>query len=127
MYHTFNHSSILKLIMVVTNTRRESPPETTGISKHRCLLGPHAFLGTLFSYTRIQCPSFRMQTQISHPYKTAINTVSYVLMTNKMHNSYNQFYNPFFCLLYMFRTNLVTHHEEHGIIYCITQYIMQCF
>ena len=28
----------------------------------------------------------------------------------------------FFCLLYMFRTNLVVHHQEHSIIYCITQF-----
>ena len=46
----------------------------------------------------------------------------YVLMTNEMHNSYNQFLFHSFCLLYMFRTNLVVHHQEHGIIYCITQY-----
>ena len=44
-----------------------------------------------------------------------------VLITNEMHNSYNQFYATVFCLLYMFRTNLVVH-QEHGIIYCITQY-----
>ena len=44
-----------------------------------------------------------------------------VLMTNEIHNSYNQFYSTVFCLLYMFRTNLVVH-EEHGIIYCITQF-----
>ena len=44
------------------------------------------------------------------------------LMTNEMHNSYNQFYSTIFCLLYMFRTNLVVRHQEHGIIYCITQY-----
>ena len=44
-----------------------------------------------------------------------------------MHNSYNQIYSTVFCLLYMFRTNLVIHHHEHGIIYCITQFdtIMQ--
>ena len=41
-----------------------------------------------------------------------------MLMTNEMHNSYNQFYSTVFCLLYMFRTNLVVHHQEHGIIYC---------
>ena len=46
-----------------------------------------------------------------------------VLITNKMHNSYNQFfYSTAFCLLYVFRTNLVVHHQEHGIIYCITQF-----
>ena len=39
-----------------------------------------------------------------------------------MHNSCNQFLFHSFCLLYMFRTNLVVHHQEHGIIYCITQY-----
>ena len=44
------------------------------------------------------------------------------VMTNEMHNSYNQFYSTIFCLLYMFRTNLVVHHQKHGIIYCITQY-----
>ena len=45
-----------------------------------------------------------------------------MLMTNEMHNSCNQFlFHSFFCLLYMFRTNLVVHHQEHGIIYCITQ------
>ena len=45
-----------------------------------------------------------------------------VLMTNEMHNSYNQFYSTIFRPLYMFRTNLVVHHQEHGIIYCITQF-----
>ena len=35
---------------------------------------------------------------------------------------FNQFlFNIFFCLLYMFRTNLVVH-QEHGIIYSITQF-----
>ena len=33
-------------------------------------------------------------------------------------NSYNQFLSHSFCMLYMFRTNLVVHHQEHGIIYC---------
>ena len=42
-------------------------------------------------------------------------------MTNEMHNSYNQFYSTVFRLLYTFRTNLLIHHQEHGIIYCITQ------
>ena len=41
-------------------------------------------------------------------------------MTNEMHNSYNQFLFHSFCLPYMFRTNLVVHHQEHGIIYCVT-------
>ena len=45
-----------------------------------------------------------------------------VLMTNEMHNSYNQFHSSVFCLLYMFRTNLVVHHQQYGIIYCITQF-----
>ena len=27
-----------------------------------------------------------------------------------------------FCLLYMFRKNLVVHHQEHSIMYCITQF-----
>ena len=45
-----------------------------------------------------------------------------MLMTNEMHNSYNQSYSTGCSLLYMFRTNLVVHHQEHGIIYCITQY-----
>ena len=40
-----------------------------------------------------------------------------------MHNYYNQFfYSTVFDLLYMFRTNLVVHHQQHGIIYCITQF-----
>ena len=39
-----------------------------------------------------------------------------------MHNSYNQLYSTVFCLLYMFRTNLVVHQQEHGIIYCTTHY-----
>ena len=46
-----------------------------------------------------------------------------VLITNEMHSSYNQFlllFDSF--LLYMFRTNLVVHHQERGIIYCITQF-----
>ena len=29
---------------------------------------------------------------------------------------------PQFFLLYMFRKNLVVHHQEHSIIYCITQF-----
>ena len=45
-----------------------------------------------------------------------------VLITNEMHNSHNQFLFHSFCLFCMFRTNLVVHHQEHGIIYCITQY-----
>ena len=44
-----------------------------------------------------------------------------VLMTNEMNNSCNQFYSTVFRLFYMFRTNLVVHHQEHGIMYCITQ------
>ena len=41
-----------------------------------------------------------------------------VLMTNEMHNSYNQFYSTvFLCLLYMLRTNLFVHHQEHCTIY----------
>jgi hypothetical protein len=32
------------------------------------------------------------------------------------------FYSTVFCLLCMFRRNLVVHHQEHGIIYCITQF-----
>jgi hypothetical protein len=47
-----------------------------------------------------------------------------VLMTNEMHNSYNQFYSTVFCLLYVFRKNLVVHQQEHCIMYCITQYNM---
>ena len=43
----------------------------------------------------------------------------YVLMTNKMHSSYNQY---LFHSFYMFRTNLVVHHQQHGVIYCITQF-----
>ena len=30
-----------------------------------------------------------------------------VLMTNEMHNSYNQFYSTVFCLLYLFLSKLV--------------------
>ena len=49
--------------------------------------------------------------------------LSSLLMTNEMHNSYNQFlFHSFFCLLYMFRKNLILHHQQHGVIYCITQY-----
>ena len=44
-------------------------------------------------------------------------------MTNTMHNSYDQFfYSTVFCPLYIFRTDLVVHHQKHGIIYCITQH-----
>ena len=32
------------------------------------------------------------------------------------------FYSTVFFLLYMFQTNLVVHHQEHYIIYCITQF-----
>ena len=42
---------------------------------------------------------------------------SSVLMTNEMHNSYNQFYSTVFCLLYMFRTNIVVHQQQHSIMY----------
>ena len=45
-----------------------------------------------------------------------------VLMTNEMHNSYKQFYSTVFCLLYIFGMNLVVHHQDHGLIYCITQF-----
>ena len=55
-------------------------------------------------------------------YKKSVCTLCCVLTTNEMHNSYNQFYSTVFCLLYMFRTNIVVHHQEHGIIYCITQF-----
>ena len=53
-----------------------------------------------------------------------INLLIYnVLLTKEMHNSYNQFFIPqVFCMLYMFRANLVVHHQQHGIIYCITQF-----
>ena len=46
-----------------------------------------------------------------------------VIITNEMHNFYNQFLFHNFCLLYMFRTNLVVHHQEHGNMYCITQFV----
>ena len=42
-------------------------------------------------------------------------------MTNEMDNYCNKFI-PQFYLLYMFRTNLVVHHQEHSIIYCSTQF-----
>ena len=44
-----------------------------------------------------------------------------VFMNNEMHSSYNQFYSTVFRLLYMFLMNLVVHHQEHSVIYCITQ------
>ena len=48
---------------------------------------------------------------------------SNVLMTKEMYNYCNQFLaHVFICLLYMFRTSLVVHHQEHGIKYCITQF-----
>ena len=50
------------------------------------------------------------------------NTTFRMLITNEMHNSYNQFSFHNFCPLYMFRTNLVVHHQKHGIMYCITQF-----
>ena len=43
-------------------------------------------------------------------------------MTNEMHNSYNRFLFHSFYQLYMFRTNLVVHHQKHCIIYCIIQF-----
>ena len=39
-----------------------------------------------------------------------------------MHSSYDQFLFHIVCLLYTFRKNLVVHHQQHGIIYCITQF-----
>ena len=47
---------------------------------------------------------------------------SIVLITNEMHNYYNQFYSTVFCLLYMFRTNLFVHQHKHKIMYCITHF-----
>ena len=32
------------------------------------------------------------------------------------------FYSTVFCLLNMFRTNLVVHYQEHGIMYCVIQF-----
>ena len=46
----------------------------------------------------------------------------YVFMTIEIHSSYNQFYSTVFWLLFMVRTNLVVHHQQHGILYCITQF-----
>ena len=43
-------------------------------------------------------------------------------MTNEMHSPYSKFYSTVVCLLYMFRTNLVVHHQEYVKIYCITRY-----
>ena len=45
-----------------------------------------------------------------------------VLISNEIHNSYIHFYSTVFCLLYVFRKSLVVHHQEHGIMYCITQF-----
>jgi hypothetical protein len=43
-------------------------------------------------------------------------------MANEMHNSYTQLYCTVFCLFYKFRNNLVIHHLDYCIIYCITQF-----
>ena len=41
------------------------------------------------------------------------------VMNDKMHNSVIISFIPqFFCLLYMFRTILFVHHQEHKIMYC---------
>ena len=42
-----------------------------------------------------------------------------VLMTNGMHNSYNIFYSTVFCSTCF--DELLVHHQEHCMIYCITQ------
>ena len=43
-------------------------------------------------------------------------------MTNEMHNSYNQFlFHSFLSALHVSNKSIV-HHQEHGIIYCITQF-----
>ena len=39
-----------------------------------------------------------------------------VLMTSEMHNSYNQFYSTVFCMLHMFRKNLVVQFGTIGTI-----------
>ena len=54
-------------------------------------------------------------------YNTMYRASYYNVLTNEMHNSYIQFLFHSFFLLYMFRTNLAVHHQEHGIIYCISQ------
>ena len=66
--------------------------------------------------------SNRYPREISSKVVINLRNLTNVLMTNEMHNSYNQFYSTAFCLLYVFRTSLVVHHQEHGIIYCITQF-----
>jgi hypothetical protein len=76
VYYTLNHYSILKLIKVVAKTRRvtyrndvyiktQMPPWTTCFPGNLIFKYPHSL------------SFFRMQTQVSHPYKTAINTVLY--------------------------------------------------
>ena len=42
-----------------------------------------------------------------------------VLMNIEIHNSYNLFLSHDFCLLYVFRKNLVVHLQEQIIIYCL--------
>ena len=53
-----------------------------------------------------------------------VHRVSYckVLISNELHNSYNKYLFHSFCLLYIFWTNPVVHQQQHGIIYCITQF-----
>ena len=67
--------------------------------------------------------SFFLSLYLSHyTFKLFSLLFSNVLMSNEMHSSYNQFYSTVFYLLYMFLTNLVVHHHQHCIMYCITQY-----
>ena len=55
---------------------------------------------------------------------SADNTLSLQCVNDQRDAQFLQpfFYSTVFCLLYVFRTNLFVHHQEHSIIYCITQY-----
>ena len=50
---------------------------------------------------------------------TFVNVSCFVVLNVFMKN---YVYNILCWMLYMFRTNLVVHHQQHVIIYCITQF-----
>ena len=55
-----------------------------------------------------------------YTYLYIYNIYCNVLITNETHNSYNQFL--FHSFLSALHVSNESYHQEHGIIYCITQY-----
>ena len=87
---------------------------------HKCLPFTRQAVTLLYKTTDTNCFKY---AEFILPIIRIEHNSCFLLITNEMDNFYNQFfYSTVFCLLYMFRTNLVFHHQEYGIIYCITQF-----